>query len=246
MSYENFAAYYDLLTENVEYEKRAEYVCGLLSELGVPDGLLLDLACGTGRLSVLLAKRGYEVIGVDQSADMLCEARENAAGSGAELLLLCQRMEELDLYGTIRSCVCTLDSINHLLSPDAVRNTFQKVSLFLEPGGVFLFDVNTPYKHEAVLGDETFVYDLDEVFAVWRNQYYPETREVGITLDFFEADEECYYRSSEEFRERAYTDEELTAWLLESGFEVLHRFEELSHEPPKADTQRIVYAARKK
>lgn len=131
-----------------------------------------------------LSKRGYEMIGVDASPDMLCAAQEKCAQAGAEVLFLCQPMEALDLYGTVNAAVCTLDSLNHITDPDTLREVLRRVSLFLEPGGLFVFDVNTPYKHREVLGNHTFVYDLEGLYCVWQNAYCAKDTSVEILLDF--------------------------------------------------------------
>lgn len=247
MSYSAFAAYYDNLTKDVDDEVRSGYISNFFRRYGVSDGIVLDLACGTGRMSIALAVKGYDVIGVDASPEMLCAAQENAAAAGrSDLLFLCQRMEELDLFGTIRGCVCTLDSLNHLPDAQAVQATFGRVALFMEPGGIFVFDVNSVYKHREVLGDNTFVMEEEDVFLVWQNVYFSETDSVEITLDFFERDGETYFRETEQFCERAYPAEQLALWLEDSGFEVLHILGELSEEAPAADEQRLYFVARRK
>ncbi|MCC8023435.1 MAG: class I SAM-dependent methyltransferase [Clostridiales bacterium] len=185
-AYERFAGVYDRLNRAVDYDRYGDYLCGLLARFGVVEGLVLDLACGTGQMAVRLVRRGYEVIGVDASVDMLCQARETLAAAGADCLLLNQRMEALDLYGTVGGCVCTFDSLNHLPELEAVRAAVERVALFLEPGGVFVFDVNTPFKHEQVLGDRTFVLEDDGCYLVWQNAYDPDTCTVELTLDLFE------------------------------------------------------------
>ena len=131
MSYSNFASVYDELTQNVDYKKRAEYIASILADFDIKDGLLLDLACGTGSLSVEFSKMGFEVIGTDASPDMLMEAREKAMVEGENILFLCQKMQETDLYGTVRAIVCSLDSINHLASADEMRKTFQVLKNFI-------------------------------------------------------------------------------------------------------------------
>lgn len=242
--YSDFSFVYDLLTGNVDYPARAKYIASILRDLSVEGGLLLDLACGTGKLSVELSRLGYEVIGVDASEDMLCVAADNVAQSGENVMLLNQAMQELDLFGTVRGAVCSLDSINHLTEPEDVRETFRRLALFIEPGGCFVFDVNTPFKHAYVLADNTFVYDLDEVFCCWQNQFIPETCSVRVTLDFFtKEDDEVYLRSGEEFTERAYTVSELTSWLDEAGFEVRYIFDEMTRQPMREDSQRLYFAA---
>lgn len=246
-SYGDFAYYYDMLTENVDYDKRCEYICGLLAENGVSEGILLDLACGTGTLSLMLSEKGYDVIGVDGSEEMLTQAQEKKMETGADVIFLCQRMEELDLFGTINAAVSTLDSINHVTDVNTVKEIFRRVSLFMEDKGIFVFDVNTPYKHREVLGDNTFIYDLDEVYCVWQNST-DENLVTTISLDLFEKDEydeETYYRYSEEFSERAYDLDDIKSWLEECKFEVMAVYEEMTKESIKADTQRAVFVVRK-
>lgn len=246
-SYGDFAYYYDMLTENVDYDKRCEYICDLLAENGISEGILLDLACGTGTMSLLLAEKGYDVVGVDGSEEMLTQAQEKKMEAGADVIFLCQRMEELDLFGTINAAVSTLDSINHVTDKKTVKEIFRRVSLFMEDKGVFLFDVNTPYKHREILGDNTFIYDLDEVYCVWQNSTDNELL-TTISLDLFEKDEEdeeTYYRYSEEFSERAYELDDIRKWLEECKFEVTAMYEEMTKDSVKADTQRAVFVARK-
>jgi len=241
-----FSEFYDALTENVGYKERGEYICSLLHERGIDDGLLLDLACGTGSMSVELSRAGFDVIGVDASASMLCEAQNKAYESKQEILFLCQRMQELDLYGTVRAAVCTLDSINHLIKEDDVRETFRRVSLFLEPGGAFVFDVNTVYKHRNILANNVFVYDTDEVYCVWQNKLREKTDTVEITLDFFSCEDGVYYRSGESFCERAYEIGRIKDWLSETGLSVESVLGEMTKSEPQEDTQRVVFVAVKR
>lgn len=240
--YSAFAQYYDALTENVTYALRAEYLLGLFRRFGCEPKLMLDLACGTGSMAAEFAARGVEVIAVDASPDMLCEAREKV--DGLPVLLLCQEMTELDLYGTVDSAICTLDSINHLTEERDVCRALKQVSLFLEPGGIFIFDVNTLYKHREVLGNNTFVYDLPEVYCVWQCSC-GENDTVAVELDFFEPDGERYIRSQESFYERAYSPEQLEKWIVDAGMETLAVYEEMSERPVGEKTQRAVYIVRK-
>lgn len=247
--YGDFAYYYDMLTENVDYESRCEYICNLLAENGVGKGILLDLACGTGTMSMLLSDKGYDVIGVDASEDMLSVAQEKKMESGKDIMFLCQRMEELDLFGTINAAVCTLDSINHITDGKTVEKVFSKVSLFMEDKGLFLFDVNTPYKHREILGDNTFIYDMDDVYCVWQNSTDKDTLLTEVSLDIFEKDteeeEDVYYRYSEEFSEKGYELSEIEKWLTKNKFEVLGVFEEMTKKAVSENTQRAVFLARK-
>ena len=159
MSYNSFAYYYDELTKNVDYKGRAEYISEILKEYNIDDGLLLDLACGTGSLSIEFSKLGFEVIGTDASFDMLSEAQNKASDSGENIMFLCQKMEETDLYGSVRAIVCALDSINHLTNYELVKKTFKNLKNFLDTDGIIVFDANTLYKHQNVLGNNIFIYE---------------------------------------------------------------------------------------
>ena len=245
-SYSFFAKYYDELTQNVEYSRRADYFSALLLSCGFESGTVLDLACGTGSLTVELAKHGYDMIGVDASGDMLCRAQNKAFESGVSPMFLCQRMQELDLYGTVDAAVCSLDSINHLTDEEDVRRTFERLRLFVAPGGVFIFDVNTVYKHKNVLGDNAFVYEYPDVFCVWQNSFNGQDNTVDIELDFFEKSGETYKRRSENFSERAYEIDFLKSLLDTAGFDTEFVFDDMSRKPLKEDSQRAVIAARRR
>ena len=244
-AYSSFAQFYDELTANVEYAARAEYILEIFKKLGHPMGLTLDLACGTGSLTIELAKRGVDIYGVDASQEMLTQALDKAYDEGISLLFLCQKMQEIDLYGTIDTCICTLDSINHLTNPADVQRTLDRVSLFLDPNGYFLFDVNTPYKHKEILAENTFVYDTEEVFCVWQNEKLQDLTE-RITLDFFSKSGELYERSTEIFEERAYTHDELCAMLDKAGLQIAALYGDMSFLPPAENEQRTVYVVKKK
>lgn len=247
MSYGVFSEFYDALTANVSYDTVAQVLGSLLTRYGKGRGLLLDLACGTGSVSVRLAEKGYEVIGVDLSPEMLSEAQNKAYTTGQNILFLCQDMTKLDLYGTVDAAVCTLDGLCHLPNEESVFAALQKVSLFMNPGGVFLFDVNSVYKHRAVLGNNTFVYDTDDVYCVWQNTLLPDGVTVQMDLDFFEpvSDAGDYVRQSERFTERAYPKETLEAMLKKAGFTVLDVFDGYSGKPAHDTSERLLFAVRK-
>ncbi len=247
MSYGVFSEFYDALTANVSYDKVSQVLGSLLTRYGKSRGLLLDLACGTGSVSVRLAEKGYEVIGVDLSPEMLSEAQNKAYSAGQNILFLCQDMTALDLYGTVDAAVCTLDGLCHLPDEESVFAALQKVSLFMNPGGVFLFDVNSVYKHRAVLGNNTFVYDTDDVYCVWQNTLLSDGVTVQMDLDFFEpvSDAGDYVRQSERFTERAYPRETLEAMLKKAGFTVLDVFDGYSEKPAHDTSERLLFAVRK-
>lgn len=246
-----FASFYDRLMEDADYAGRAEYLLSLL-KLRRPEksaGTVLDLACGSGSLTVELALRGLDVIGVDGSEDMLAAAAGKAAAAGVNPMLLCQDMRRLDLFGTVDAAVCAMDSLNHLCRTDDLRAVFRRLHLFLEPGGLFVFDVNTPYKHRAVLADNAFVFEQPDFLCVWQNRLLPRTAEVDMHLDFFvreAGDRECYRRLSDHVRERAYAERTLRELLKGAGFEVEAVYDDRSFEPPHPDSERVVYVARRK
>lgn len=243
--YSVFAQFYDKLTANVDYSRQADYLMELMKRLRHAPGLTLDLACGTGSLTLELFRRGLDVYGVDASVEMLSLAREKCADAEADILFLRQNMQGLDLYGTVNTVVCSLDSVNHLQGKAEVQQAFQRVSLFLEPEGYFIFDMNTLYKHENVLGSHTFVYDMEDVYCVWQNRS-SGTGRVDIRLDFFSREESCYRRSGERFSEYAYPLDAVEEWLREAGFEAIEVFHELSFDPPRPESLRVVFAAKKK
>ncbi len=243
-TYDVFADFYDQLTLNVEYKDRAEYIIEIFKKLGHNMGLTLDLACGTGSLTIELAKRGIDVYGIDGSSEMLSQAMEKSCEENLNILFLCQQMQEIDLYGTIDTCVCTLDSINHLTDIKDVQNTFDKVSLFMNKKGYFLFDVNTIYKHQEILKDNTFVYDTDDVYCVWQNSL-KENYIIEMDLDFFYREDDAYYRYEEHFCERAYSHEQLATMLEKAGFELVACYGDMTFEPAKEKEQRAIYIARK-
>lgn len=245
MAYGVFAQFYDGLTLNVDYKAKADYLCELFRRFSHDTGDTLDLACGTGTLTLEMKRRGIDIYGADMSEDMLSLAQQKAYEEGLDVMFLRQKMQSLDLYGTINTCICTLDSISHLKGEDQVRQTFGRVACFMEKGGLFVFDVNTVYKHREILGSNTFVYDTDDVFCVWQNTYREHDHRVQIELDFFVPDGRVYSRSSESFCEYAYTQEHITQMLADSGFEVLAVYEDMTFESPKPDTQRMTFAARK-
>lgn len=244
-AYRALASVYDRLTVNVEYKKRAEYIISLLRDFGKGKGILLDAACGTGNMSELFARSGFEVIGVDNSPDMLFEAQNKKYQSGLDILYLHQDIRSLDLYGTVDAAVCCLDSINHLPNKKDVQNAFSSIGLFMEKDGIFVFDVNSLYKHRHILGNHTFVYDLEDVFCVWQNSFHEEKLRTDIHMDLFIKNGKDYMRGVEEFSEYCYREDELIEALHKSNFEVLARFGELKREPPKEKEERIYYVCKK-
>ncbi len=244
-SYSQFAYVYDCLMSDVNYKKRAEYLLKLFKKHGSSPTLLLDLACGTGGFSNQMALKGIEVIGVDMSEEMLSCARENSTSLGVDVLYLCQKAEELDLYGTVDGAICCLDSVNHITNIKNLQKAFKKVSLFLEKGCLFIFDANTVYKHKEVLANNTFVFEEENVYCVWQNEFEEKKQITNISLDFFVEEDGVYERFSENFSERAYTDEDFTLLLEKSGFSLEAIYGDLTEIESSNDCERKIFVARK-
>ncbi len=243
--YNNFASFYDELMYDVDYKKRTAYLMRLFKKYDKMPTLLLDVACGTGGFSNEFAKQGVEVIGADMSEEMLNIARERSARQGLDVLYLCQKAEELDLFGTVDGAVCCLDSLNHITDYKKLCKALSKISLFLEPDRLFIFDVNTEYKHREILGDNVFVMDRDDLYCVWANNYTEKNKTVHISLDFFVKQDECYLRESEDFSERAYTKEELKKALEKAGLFVVEVFDDMTLKPLNEKSQRAIYVTKK-
>ena len=243
--YSNFAEVYDRLMTDVDYKTRTEYLCRLFKKYDRQPTLLLDLACGTGGFSNEFAKIGAEVIGVDISEEMLSYARENSEKCGQSVLYLCQPAEELDLYGTVDGIISCLDSLNHKTDNSLFCRALERAALFLEKGRLFIFALNTPFKHRLVLGDNTFVTETEDIYCVWRNKTDPDTLVTDIDLDFFIRQGTEYIRSGEELSERAYTDGEITAALKRAGLELVAVFDDMTYSAPTESTERAVYVTRR-
>lgn len=244
--YENFACFYDKLMSDADYKDRAEYVKSLFKEFDKKPELLLDLCCGTGTFCEAFAMDGISVIGVDISEDMLAVAKEKSLKSGDDILYLCQDATELDLYGTVDGAVCLMDSLNHITDYSGFCKAIGRVSLFLEKDRLFIFDINTEYKAEQILGDNTFVSEENGVFLIWQNEYDKKEKTNTMLLDFFVADEdEKYIRTSEKIVEKAYTKDEVEKALSNADLKIEAVFEDMKKTPPTDKSQRVFYVTRK-
>lgn len=243
--YSQFAFYYDELIHNVDYSKMADRLLSVLAQYGHEPGLTLDLACGTGNLTFELLERGVDVYGVDASMEMLSQAKDKAYEREMDVLFLCQNMQDLDLYGCSDTVFCMLDSLNHLKGGAEVQKAFDRVWMFLNPEGFFVFDMNTVYKHKYVLSDHTYVYETDHVFCVWQNSFHAKDNRVRIDLDFFEKQGKLYRRSQESFDEYAYNASDIHKMLEKSGFKGIEIYDALDMEPPKKSSERLLVVAHK-
>ncbi len=243
-AYSGFAQLYDMYMDQVPYEQWSRRICGLLRAEGICDGLVLDLGCGTGSLTMLLKEAGYDMIGVDGSPEMLMKAREKYQGT--DILYLCQDMEELELYGTVGAAVSVCDCLNYLLEDRQLKHVFSLVHNYLDPDGLFIFDMNTPHKYET-MGDAVIGENRPDGSFLWENTYDPDSRINEYAVTFYTLETENLYRRFEEFHyQKAYPAKAVTAWLKEAGFEVLGVYDGYTDECLKEDSQRMVVAARAK
>lgn len=242
-SYISLAKYYDSLTTDVPYGTFADFYEQIFKLYGINPKTILDLACGTGTLTHILATRGYDMIAVDGSAEMLTSAMDKLSDLEAMPLLLCQSMTELDLYGTVDAAVCSLDGINYV-PKDELPEALRRVLMFLEPGGVFVFDINTPEKLLSLDG-EMFIDETDDVFCVWRAEYDSDDDACVYGMDIFEKKGKLWRRTKEEHVEYVYSLSEITKLLNDIGFIDVNIYAELKLAHPAENEQRVFFTARK-
>ena len=242
-SYESLAAAYDGLMEDGLYRKRADYLERRFRRSAVPVRSVLDLACGTGTIACLLAERGYEVVATDASEEMLTEAARKAAGLDLERppFFLHQTMPRLRLAEPVDAAVSTLDSLNYLTRAADVQETFRRVAKYLKPGGLFIFDINSPYKLRRMDG-QMYMDETEDSFCVWRTTFSEKTKICTYWVDIFNRDRnDTWERGWEELRERAWETEDLREWLAEAGFSRVKITGDLKMTPPKPDEDRLIF-----
>ena len=218
--YEDFSEVYDLLMGDIPYEAWCVKITGLLRSYGVDSGLVLELGCGTGTMTELMADAGYDMIGVDASEQMLQKALEKRDASGHDILYLLQDMRDFELYGTVGAVISVCDSMNYMLTTEDLTTVFRLVNNYLDPGGIFIFDMKTPYCYENVLADRTVAEAFQDAAYIWDNYYDEETRlnEYEVTV-FTEDEDGRYTRFSELHRQHAFTLEEVLTAAREAGME---------------------------
>ena len=242
LSYGDFAFIYDRLTDDVEYAKRSEYIEKLIKmHFDGKAELLCDLGCGTGSMCVLMSGRGYDCIGIDKSDSMLNAAAEKSIGKN--ILYLNQDMCDFELYGTVDVILCMLDSVNYVDDADDLNRMFSLVHNYLNPGGIFVFDVNSEYKFKNILGNNTYTYETDGIFYTWENFY--DGVMLDFELNFFVKDKELYRRITEHHRQRYYSISELEAFAEISGLAVKGIYGDLALTPPATDCERVFFVLQK-
>ena len=241
-SYENFARVYDELMDNVPYEEWADFILAILKKNKITDGLVLELGCGTGKLMSLLGNAGFDMIGVDNSVDMLQIAREKTS---PEFLYLLQDMREFELYGTVKAVVSVCDSVNYITEKEDLTEVFRLVNNYLDPEGIFLFDMNTVYKYQTMIGNTTIAENRDEGSFIWENSYDEETGINTYELALFIPREDGLYEKDEEVHyQRAYSLEKIKELIGKVGMELLAVYDAYTLEPPKEDSGRLTFVVR--
>lgn len=253
-AYTGFAGVYDLFMDNVPYEAWSQYLIGLLRERQVDQGIVLELGCGTGKMTRLLAKAGYDMIGIDNSQEMLQIAREadglSPEETGMDILYLLQDMREFELYGTVRAVVSVCDSMNYILEEEELLQVFRLVNNYLDPGGVFIFDLNTPYKYREILGENVFCENREEGSFIWENYFDEEEQvnEYGLTLFIREGEcggeGELYRKYEEAHFQRAYGISQVKGLLEQAGMEFVAVYEAFGHEAPSESSERVYFVAK--
>lgn len=270
-AYTDFASVYDTFMDDTPYQEWADFLAELISTYGISKpykngekalgtessekekleterDLVVDLGCGTGTLTELLSRKGYDMIGVDMSAEMLNVALAKKEKSGSPILYLCQDMRELDLYSTVGTVISVCDSVNYLLEDEEVLETFGLVNNYLYPGGIFLFDFNTVYKYEQIIGDTTIAENREKCSFIWENYYHEDghINEYDLTVFAREEKSGLFRRFTETHFQRGYTVEEMKGFLEQAGLELIRFLDADTHKEPTACSERIYGIAREK
>lgn len=243
-AYEALAASYDRLTNDVDYRATVDFYRDILAQEGLHPRTAVDLACGTGTVSLLLARQGLDVTGVDLSEEMLTMAQQKAEGLENPPRFVRQSLQELTLPRGVDLAVCALDSLDYITDPQDCAEAIRRVYRALNPGGIFIFDVNTPEKLRAMDG-QVFLDEDDDVYCVWRGEFDEKTNICSYGMDLFQRRGELWQRFFEEHREYAYTPEQLTGYLKAAGFTHIGIFGDRRLEAPREGEQRIYFKARK-
>ena len=245
-AYTSFAEVYDTFMDNVPYEEWAEYLAELLQEYDIEDGLVLDLGCGTGSLTEILATKGYDMIGADGSAEMLEIAMEKKAQSGHDILYLLQDMREFELYGTVRAVVSVCDCVNYITDEKELEQVFHLVNNYLDPEGIFIFDFNTEYKYKEILGEQTIAEDREDCSFIWDNYYYEDEsmNEYELTLFIKEQDSNLYRKYQEMHYQKAYTLDAMRELVEWSGLEFVTAYDAYTRKAPTETSERVCVVAR--
>ena len=243
-AYHALAESYDRLTNDVNYGQTVEFYKQIMNAEGCAPRTAVDLACGTGSVTLLLAQEGLQVTGVDLSEDMLTVASQKAQAQDLHPVFVCQPLQALRLPRRVDLAVCALDSLDYILNPEDCREAIRRVYKALNPGGIFIFDVNTPEKLRAMDG-QVFLDEDDDVYCVWRGEFDEESNICSYGMDLFQREGEVWLRSFEEHREYAYSQGQLSGFLKDAGFSRIRVYGDRKFEVPQPGEQRIYFSARK-
>ncbi len=243
-AYHALAVSYDRLTNDVDYRATVDFYYEILDREGLRPRTAVDLACGTGSVTALLVEKGMDVIGVDLSEEMLTVAQQKACALENMPRFVCQPLQKLKLARGVDLAVCALDSLDYITDPKDCAESIRRIYKALNPGGVFIFDVNTPEKLRAMDG-QVFLDEDDDVYCVWRGEFDEETNICSYGMDLFQREGDVWHRSFEEHREYAYTQAQLTGYLKAAGFTDIEVYADREFTPPRAGEQRIYFKARK-
>ena len=243
-AYTKFAQVYDLFMDDVPYEQWCAFLTERLKEYGIEDGLVLDLGCGTGKMTELFAEKGYDMIGVDNSIEMLEIARERTRGS---ILYLNQDMREFELYGTVRAVYSACDSLNYIGTKEELLSVFKLVNNYLDPKGLFFFDMNTEFKYRELLGENTFAENREEGSFIWENFYDEKRRENEYDLTLFIRETDGRFSRCQECHcQKCYTAEEMKELVAEAGMELLGIYDGYTGNGLRKDSERMLFVARER
>jgi SAM-dependent methyltransferase len=246
--YTGFASVYDIFMDNVPYDEWADYVQHLLKQNKIEKCLLLELGCGTGSMTRRLAGKGFDMIGIDNSEEMLSIAREKSAEGEESILYLCQDMREFELYGTVAAVISVCDSMNYILSEEDLLRVLRLTNNYLDPKGLFIFDLDTQYAYEEILGDNTIAENREEGSFIWENTYYEEEmlNEVNLTLFIPEEEASLFRKYEETHYRRAYCLDTIKRLIEEAGMELVAIYDAMTEKKPKKDCERVYIIAREK
>lgn len=246
-AYSSFAQVYDMFMDNVPYEEWSRYLIGLLKEYGIEDGLVADLGCGTGKITRLLSDAGYDMIGVDNAAEMLEIAREIQEDEERDdIWYLLQDMRELELSGEVNAMVSICDSMNYILEEEDLKEVFLRVKEYLQTGGIFIFDMNTLHKYRDMIGETTIAENRDEGSFIWDNYFYEDEMVNEYELTLFIREENGLFRKYEETHyQRAYELDTVKRLIEEAGLKFVTAYDAFTKEPVNRDSERMYIIARK-
>lgn len=241
-AYTSFAEVYDLFMDNVPYEEWGQFLADLFQENGIQDGLILDLGCGTGKLTRIMESKGYDMIGIDNSYEMLDMAREQSEES---ILYLMQDMREFELYGTVKAIYSACDCINYITEEEDLKEVFKLANNYLDPGGIFVFDINSPYKYRELLAENTFAETREEGSFIWENYYDEEEgiNEYDLTL-YIQSEANHFSRFQEVHYQRCYELATIEKLIKETGMEFVGAYDAYTKNPVTEESEKIMIIAR--